>query len=176
MNRQLKIMVGVAVGVIGLGIVLFVAQPNNTSPSSDNTHQGMDIGSDKTVSGVLEANETFHDFGTISMKNGKVSNIFKVKNIKSDPISLTRLYTSCMCTEAKLYIAGKTEGPFGMLGHGFVPKFEDLLLPNQEASVEVIFDPNAHGPAGVGVIERTVTLEGQEGKLIELNFKANVTP
>jgi hypothetical protein len=125
---------------------------------------------------VLEANETFHDFGTISMKNGKVSTTLKLKNIKAEPVSLTRLYTSCMCTEAKINVAGKTEGPFGMIGHGAIPKFNDFLAPNTEAEVEVVFDPNAHGPAGVGTIERTVTVEGQDGKLAQLNIKATVTP
>lgn len=134
------------------------------------------MGSDKVVSDVLEANKTFHDFGTISMKNGKVTTTFKLKNIKSEPVELTRLYTSCMCTNATLKLSGQSEGPFGMIGHGSIPKFSDMLASGQEAEVEVVFDPNAHGPAGVGTIERTVTIEGKDGKLAELNIKATVTP
>jgi hypothetical protein len=176
MPKQLKIIIIVAVAVLGLGIALFIAQPKDNQPAAEANHQGMDMGSDKTESGVLEANETFHDFGTISMKNGKVSTTFKVKNVKAEPVVLTRLYTSCMCTDATLKITGKTEGPFGMLGHGIVKSFNDLLPPDETAEVEVVFDPNAHGPAGVGTIERTVTVEGQNGKLAELNIKATVTP
>jgi hypothetical protein len=176
MSKQLKIIIVAAVAVVGLGTALFIAQPKEGQQTATNGHQGMDMGSDKTVTGVLEASTTFHDFGTISMKNGKVSTVFKVKNVKSEPVALTRLYTSCMCTEATINVAGKTEGPFGMLGHGFIPKFERALQPNQDADVEVVFDPNAHGPAGVGTIERTVTVEGQDGKLAELNIKATVTP
>jgi len=176
MPKQLKIIIIVATAVLGLGIALLIAQPKDGQQVADTGYQVMDMGSDKTVASVLEASETFHDFGTISMKNGKVSTTFKVKNIKTEPVALTRLYTSCMCTEAKLNIAGKTEGPFGMMGHGIIPKFNDPLQPNQEAEVEVVFDPNAHGPAAVGTIERTVTVEGQDGKLAELNIKATVTP
>ncbi len=176
MAKQLKIIIIAAVALISLGVVLFIAQPKSNTSDADDSHQDMAMPSDKSDPNVLEAKETFHDFGTISMQNGKVSTTFKLKNIKTEPVVLTKLYTSCMCTDATLKINGKTEGPFGMLGHGFVKSFSDILPAGQEVEVEVVFDPNAHGPAGVGTIERTVTVEGQNGKLAELNIKATVTP
>jgi hypothetical protein len=63
-----------------------------------------------------------------------------------------------------------------MPGHGSIPTFDQRLEPNQEASIEVEYDPNAHGPSGVGRIERSVIIEGRDGKLVTLNIIANVTP
>ncbi len=169
MNKQLKIIVGIGVGIAVLGALLFYAQPSDTQPtgtSDRNAPQG--------AISVAEASD--YDFGTISMKNGKVSTIFKIKNTKNNPVTLSKLYTSCMCTDATLKVADKSQGPFGMLGHGFIPKFSETLQPNEEAEIEVVFDPAAHGPSGVGKIQRTVTLENNAGQPVELLISANVTP
>ena len=123
----------------------------------------------------LTAAETFYDFGSISMAAGKVSRVFPVKNTGSNLITIEKMYTSCMCTTAIL--RGKREwGPYGMPGHGFTGKMKEELNPGEEARVEVIFDPAAHGPAGVGRIERSVYLEDNTGANLELQFTATVTP
>jgi len=51
----------------------------------------------------------------------------------------------------------------------------DTIKAGETREIEVVFDPNAHGPAGVGLIERVVRLEYGE-KTLELNIKAVVTP
>lgn len=168
MPTQLKIAGLVAIVVIAIGAALLYAQPNS--------HANMDQKADKPTQNILSLSETNHDFGTVSMKNGKITNVFKVKNTLANPVSLTKLYTSCMCTVASLKLGGNSHGPFSMQGHGAVPTFNENLEPNQEAEVAVTFDPNAHGPAGVGIIERDVTLEGTEGILANMHIKVNVTP
>ena len=50
-----------------------------------------------------------------------------------------------------------------------------MMAVGEEATITVVFDPNAHGPAGVGLIQRTVTIEN-DGKPIEFSFKVIVTP
>lgn len=127
---------------------------------------------------ALSTLETFYDFGRISMKNGNVSQVFKVANTSSNDINLSKLYTSCMCTTS-YFIRGdeSKKGPFGMPGHGgAVPKLNEVIKAGEEIEIEIIYDPNAHGPAGVGLIERSVFLEEENGKTIEFKFKANVTP
>jgi hypothetical protein len=123
---------------------------------------------------VDEANN--YDFGKISMAAGKVSHIFKIKNTSSEPVVINKIYTSCMCTVVTLASGDKKFGPFGMLGHGALPKISQSVGPNEEISVEVVFDPAAHGPAGVGRISRMVTLENNIGRPVELLFAAIVTP
>jgi hypothetical protein len=82
-----------------------------------------------------------------------------------------------MCTTATLTTSsGRLYGPFGMPGHGFVPPTNAPLSPGQEASVRIVFDPAAHGPAGVGRVERVVTLEAPNARPLELRFVALVKP
>ena len=125
--------------------------------------------------GVLVAQDMTHDFGSISMANGNVSKKFVVKNTSQDSVELSKLYTSCMCTTATLNMTDGQKGPFGMPGHASIPSLRETVAPGEEFEIEAIFDPNAHGPAGVGPIERVVILE-YEGGTLELGFKATVTP
>jgi len=129
------------------------------------------------VKNKLTISETFYDFGVISMKNGNVNKIFKVSNLSKEDINLESVTTSCMCTVA--YIAGQDgnkKGPFGMPGHGSVPKVNELIKAGEIRNIEVVYDPNAHGPAGVGLIERSVFLEDENNNVMEFKFKVNVTP
>lgn len=123
----------------------------------------------------IQASEESYDFGTISMANGKVSKVFTFKNNTVETIVAEKLYTSCMCTTATLIKDGQSFGPFSMPAHGFIPGINENIDPGQEGRIEVVFDPAAHGPAGVGPIERQAILETSDGQLI-FKFKAQVTP
>jgi len=123
----------------------------------------------------LQSAEESYDFGTISMARGKVSKVFTFKNNTTQTIVAEKLYTSCMCTEATLIKNGQNFGPFSMPAHGFIPEINENIDAGQEAQIEVVFDPAAHGPAGVGPIERQVILETSDGQMI-FKFKAQVTP
>ena len=125
----------------------------------------------------LTALETFYDFGTISMKNGKVSKVFKLTNSTDGDIKVPSVTTSCMCTTAYILRDGERSRPFGMPGHGgAVPKANAVVASGESLDIEVEYDPNAHGPAGVGLIERAVFVEDENDNVVELNFKVNVTP
>src|SRR3989344_1696603 len=169
MTKQVKIIGGIGIGIVALGALLFYAQPSSNQPSGT-----FDRNAPSNAISVLGASN--YDFGPISMKNGKVSTTFKIKNIQSEPVTLSKLYTSCMRTEVTLKVASRTQGPFSMLGHGPITKFNEILQPNEEAEIEVVYDPAAHGPSGVGKIQRTVTLENNTGQPVELLVAANVTP
>jgi|SRR3989338_7059985 len=169
MGRQNSIILSIAALVLILGGILLYAEPdNNTQPGQDNEqHQTED---------VLKPDRDLHDFGTISMKDGKVKTAFKVRNENAEAVQMNKLYTSCMCTEAVLKLQDKRLGPYGMPGHGAFPTFKESLAPGQEAEIEIVFDPNAHGPSGVGPIERVVVLEDTSHELLNIQIKANVIP
>jgi len=156
MTKQVKILLLAAVGVVAIGAILFFNQPSGNTQTKGTVAEN----------NVLQADKEMYDFGTISM----------ITNPTTEILTLNKLYTTCMCTEARLSVNGASEGPFGMPGHGFIPSFEQRLEPNQTGEVEVIYDPSAHGPAGVGQIEREIILEGQGKQLAILHIKANVTP
>ncbi|MFA5831819.1 MAG: DUF1573 domain-containing protein [Candidatus Paceibacterota bacterium] len=117
-----------------------------------------------------------YDFGTISMKNGKVRYRFKVANSTNKDVMLKSVVTSCMCTSAYILGGAEKKGPFSMSGMGYVPPADELIKAGESREVEVEFDPNAHGPSGVGTIARVITLTDENEGVIEFNFKAEVTP
>lgn len=138
--------------------------------------KGIDNESGKGSVSQLNVSEISHDFGTISMAKGNVSKTFKVENKSAEDVKIGKLYTSCMCTNA--YIIGGTEkrGPFGMPGHGAVPSANELIKAGESREIEVVYDPAAHGPAGVVPVERSVYIEDSKGGSIELRISAVVTP
>lgn len=156
------------ISIIVFGGIIWLSKPNsqntNLASVSSNTQR------------VLESEESLFDFGKISMAAGKVSHIFQIRNSSSDPVLITKLYTSCMCTTATLILEGERRGPFGMPGHSIIPQINKTLAPGADANIEVMFDPAAHGPAGVGQVERVVYVETNFASTLELRIKARVTP
>lgn len=162
-NKKLLIIFAAAAVVLA---VVFLAQKN-----------GGDENTSKYSASALTAFENFFDFQTVSMKDGKVSHKFEIKNEGEEPVRIEKVYTSCMCTEASVADAkGRNWGTFGMPGH--TPAKTNIeVKPGETLTVEAIFDPAAHGPSGVGLAERSVYLESnsQKSPKIELKFSAVVT-
>lgn len=154
--------------------LFWVATPDSSSSGSEAVSSNGDD-SASSVKDQLVADPASYDFGTISMATGRVSKTFSVTNTSTEPVVVQKLYSSCMCTTASITSADGYEGPFGMPGHGVVPRINLTIAPGETASVDVTFDPAAHGPAGVGRIARLVTLETENGTLA-LNIAAQVTP
>src|SRR3990167_7392026 len=124
----------------------------------------------------LVAPEILYDLGTISMKNGPVSKEFAINNPTGDDITVRTVVTSCMCTAAFIVRAdGKLKGPFGMPGMGFLPPANEVIRAGESRTIRVVYDPNAHGPAGVGQIDRFVELTDSSGGALQLEIKALVT-
>lgn len=163
---QSHVIIGGVIAVLLAGVV-WSARPQGTAENSEGAASG---------NGALFAEERAYDFGVISMTAGKVQHNFSVRNAGTDPLTVKKLYTSCMCTTASLIKDGQTYGPFGMPMHGPIPEINQTLVPGQTVPIEVTFDPAAHGPAGVGRISRVVYLENNAGKPLELKFSAMVTP
>ena len=140
-------------------------------PGSENANTAV-----AAYAGRLVPNERNYDFGQIKMSAGKVSRRFALKNAGTATALLGRIYTSCMCTTATLWRGTSNLGTFGMPGHGLLSPANQPIAPGEEITLEVIFDPAAHGPAGVGPAKRVVYVEEGEGEPLELLITATVTP
>lgn len=128
--------------------------------------------------GQLSVTEPTYDFGEVSMAKGLVNHEFVLSNNSSAPVKVGAVETSCMCTTAYLKVGenGREVGPFGMAGHGGLKNSANLIVPlGEKLIVRAVFDPAAHGPAGVGPVERQIILE-VGGSPLTLNFKALVKP
>ena len=115
-----------------------------------------------TTKDSIKNNSPHHDLGQISMREGVKQLTYTFRNNTDQSLQLSNLYTSCMCTKAKIII-DDAESPFaGMQGHtsGLMPIDPNMELnPGQKAKLLVEFDPNAHGPMGTGPMTRSVVLE-----------------
>ncbi|MFA6272911.1 MAG: DUF1573 domain-containing protein [Candidatus Paceibacterota bacterium] len=141
-------------------------------------NQTAEVSKDYGAASALLASEKLYDFGSISMKDGNVTKEFTVTNSTAKDIAVKTILTSCMCTEAFIVKSdGSTKGPFGMSGHGgFVPPANEIIGAGESRIIRVVFDPNAHGPAGVGSINRYITLTDSDGSALQIEIKALVTP
>ena len=168
------IMNGIFYGLITFAVVvvlfgIFRSKENITRPGPETVRQ-------VAAASPLMSPEPFINFGNISMAAGKVSYRFRISNTGESAITITKMYTSCMCTVATLITLAGTKGPFGMPGHGANPGIFESIAPGGAAQVEVVFDPAAHGPAGIGPTDRIVTIRTNETPPLELRFAAMVKP
>lgn len=171
LGGKTKIAITAGAVVVAVAGLIVVAQPG-TATSTPAATESAGAGS----AGYLAAVRKKYDFGTISMARGKVSYRYPIRNVGTDPLEIRKLYTSCMCTTAALVTNGKVSDAYGMPGHTPIPTISVPIAPQEQAYVQVVFDPAAHGPAGVGPIERVITVENNAGQPLELAFSAVVTP
>ncbi|KKR68308.1 MAG: hypothetical protein UU10_C0027G0001 [Parcubacteria group bacterium GW2011_GWF1_40_6] len=179
MNKQTIItLIVILIGITGLAIWSKNVIPASTTEATSKSNL-------TRTEGALVVDELFYNFGKISMKDGNVSKVFKVTNNSATDTIISKVYTSCMCTAAYVLLPdGGKLGPFGMPGHGGVAEMPghgngpagEVLAPGETREIEVVYDPNAHGPAGVGLIERAVILEDENKNVVEFTFRASVTP
>ena len=167
MNTKNKSLIIAAVAVLGsLGLILI------TKPAPE-------VGGNfrAEVGSAIVSEERSFDFGTISMASGDVSHEFKIRNEGNEAVKIDKMYTSCMCTAAYFVKDGGRIGPFGMPGHGFAPPLRRVIEAGEEVVISVVFNPAAHGPAGVGAVQREIYLEDESGNpVVVLGIKATVTP
>ena len=186
-STKMKVVIGACAAILVLGGLIIAAMPqpasnvaqpaSNVAQPASNVAKTVESTASASSTGALRARETNFNFGSISMAAGKVTHRYRFMNAGTEPIVLGKMYTSCMCTTAALVkSSGRKFAPVGMPGHTPIPALNETLQPNEEAMVEVVFDPAAHGPAGIGPIDRVVTIEHNAGRPLELAFAANVTP
>ena len=170
-NNMLYALIAISIIAIGFGVYRSQQKAANPVPQAQAAVQPA------AQPGALVSARPNFDFGTISMKAGNVSTTYRIKNEGAAPLALDKIYTSCMCTTATLITAsGRKQGPFGMPGHGPLKPATGQLAPGETALLEVVFDPAAHGPSGVGRIERVVTVETKGARPLELWMVAMVRP
>lgn len=151
-GNRFKILISAAVVLIIGGIIAVALLANLNS----------DSGQAGTAKLVIES--TRYDFGDVSMARGLVKKNFVLKNEGEADLKISNISTSCMCTTAVLEIKGEKSPVFGMAGHGTNPAFWSTKLPpGQSANLEVIFDPNAHGPDATGQITRQINFSTNDG-------------
>jgi hypothetical protein len=172
------LILGISLIVLALVVAIIAANPGTKSQA---TTSAAPVSSATATAapqraGALKAREARFEFGPISMAGGKVSHRYWFRNESAAPVLVRQVYTSCMCTTATLVKGMRIIGSYGMPGHGPLPAVNETLAPDEAAYVDVVFDPAAHGPAGLGFTERVVTIEPAGGEPLQVGFTAYVKP
>ncbi|MDP2639008.1 MAG: DUF1573 domain-containing protein [Candidatus Azambacteria bacterium] len=164
--KQILILLGAVVLIVG--VLLWFSGDSKNELAFNNNGQ---------FTGALTVEQAQYDFGSVSMAKGNVEKEFTIENKSDGDVAIGEVSTSCMCTEAVLRVGDRTAGPFGMPGHGLTRKANLVVKPGEQLIAKVIFDPAAHGPAGIGPVERQIAVYTSADKdPMVLNFKAVVTP
>ena len=125
---------------------------------------------------ALALSESLYDFGTVSMAKGKVNHLFQLTNPTDAPVTISQLETSCMCTNAYIVNGNDRMGPFGMPGMGGMNTANQTIPARGTMDIDVVFDPAAHGPAGIGNIDRFIYATQADGGTAQFEIKAVVIP
>ncbi|MBI4714308.1 DUF1573 domain-containing protein [Candidatus Uhrbacteria bacterium] len=158
-NQTGTILLGIAAGAL-----VFLGLKTTQAPSvPENKPEGI---------GTIEFSETNWELGEISMSEGINTKEITLTNSSENPIRITRMETSCMCTNAQIVHAnGKKSSLKGMVGHGGgVASMSEIIEPNETATLRINFDPNAHGPSATGPITREVIIGTNNPKQSEFNL------
>ena len=162
--------VPVLVLVATLGVVAFAALQRGT---------GGQVSTLPAAGGRIGVEPKTQDMGEVRMRDGLKTLTYTVKNTGSGLLTLTDMETSCMCTTAVLEVEGKTSPKFGMRAHGGNPRgWSQALQAGESGMLSVVFDPNAHGPSGVGDISRTITIRSNDDSspVTQVGFTGTVVP
>ncbi|MBI2009836.1 MAG: DUF1573 domain-containing protein [Candidatus Chisholmbacteria bacterium] len=117
-----------------------------------------------------------YELGDVAIDGGLVTKEYTLSNETGAAITLKKIATSCMCTQAKVTISDNESRFFGMEhGGDRNPPIRMEFPQGAKATVTVTFDPAAHGPTGVGPFERMVWLTFSDPAGIkELTFDGTV--
>ena len=155
-----KIIAGIVFGVLVLlGGTVFLAT-KVSSPAQIEMVQGA----------MVEVGETAWEWGDIGISDGKVEKEFEIRNTGSETLKLFNVATSCMCTTA-MFVDDESR-IFGMhTKSGYAKE----VPAGESVKVRVVFDPLFHGPDGVGLISRQVTMMTNDSENSQLSFMLTAT-
>ncbi len=131
---------------------------------------------EKTSGAKIQTFESSFDFKDVKYSEGNVKHEFKIKNNGTKDLTVANMATSCMCTKVYLQVGDNKSPEFGMKGHSSSSAWKGVLKAGEEGQIIAVFDPTAHGPAGVGPISRIVSFETNDPDkpYVEFAFSGNV--
>ena len=149
MNKKLMLILLATLFLIGGGVYL-ITKGQNTIPDS---------ALPKIDPEEVQVSPETYDIGKVLMKNGFVVREYEIKNNSKNILRIKNIVTSCMCTRAQVVFGDKRSRFYAMEMSGAKNPNIDFDIPAEStAKLVVRFDPAAHGPAGVGPVDRNVWL------------------
>lgn len=120
----------------------------------------------------IQVDPSSYNFGTIQQQEKTVA--FVVSNTGEGDLEIIEITTSCICTSAVFKAGGRSSPTFS----GPTPQdgWSATLLPGQQGSLEVTYDPTMFSDSGQ--ITRVVYLKSNDpdDSKVEIEIRATVTP
>lgn len=113
------------------------------------------------------SNPTSFDWGKVPINGGNVTKSFAIQNRGTETLKFFNVKTSCHCTRAYITINGSDSPRFGM---DSLSSWVGEVPSGKDANLTVVFDPAFHGAAGVGPINRFVSVETNDKANPKLTF------
>ena len=161
-NRKIKKIIAISLpSLLIIGGVIFAI----INYSSGENNQG---------TAKIEINPLEYDAGTVTMADNPVKYTFEIKNTGDGDLKINRIWTSCMCTTARLKVGDKESEEFGM--HSNPVLWSQKIVPGEIGFLEVTFDQAFHGPQGTGLATRIIYISSNvsKNKKAEAKLTANV--
>jgi hypothetical protein len=156
----------VVVILIVIGVMLLKAPGKSSKPPAIALNSGAKI----------EMPLKFADLGSMKVSEEKFAD-FEIKNSGTQPLKIFRVFTSCDCTFAKIFINGKESPEFNMEMHSPMEalRWQGEVLPSATATLRVIYKPlimPVFGP-----IERSVmfSTNDPDQKQVQVDIKAIIS-
>lgn len=130
MKRRIILLAILATGVVGFAVI-------NKSGSGNDDAQSV-----AQASGSFQVDKKEVDFGNISVEDKKVAE-FTVTNPSDQPLVLSNVGTSCMCTLAEVEIGGQKSPEFNMKMHNTpeMSRWQGTVAPRGQAIVRLTYIP-----------------------------------
>ncbi|HZJ18694.1 MAG TPA: DUF1573 domain-containing protein [Patescibacteria group bacterium] len=131
---------------------------------------------EKTLGAKIQIDHSSKSLGDIIYDKGIVAHSFPLKNIGTKNLEVANLSTSCMCTKVYIKTSSEKSDEFGMKGMSSPSDWKGIIKPGESAEIVAEFDPQYHGPQGVGPISRSVSMETNDPDhpYVEFSFEGDV--
>lgn len=126
----------------------------------------------KTAGAKISIDHSSKTVGNIPYGGGNLIHSFPIKNTGDKDLEIGNIATSCMCTKAYLKEGTEESERFGMKGMSAPSAWKGIVKPGETAEIVMDFDPQFHGPQGIGPISRNVSFETNDPDhpYVELSF------
>lgn len=115
------------------------------------------LSKEKSVQMAIDHRE--YSFGTVKLSEGIVEHRYPLKNAGQKDLKIANLASSCACTKVYFKSASGESPQASMKGMSKPSVWVGVLKPGESGEMVMRFDPNFHGPTGVGKIARSLSFE-----------------
>ncbi|MCL5435436.1 MAG: DUF1573 domain-containing protein [Patescibacteria group bacterium] len=165
MDKKILVLISLfPLAILGIAVFVFGSRENKAVVQ-------------KTAGSKIAVAVSSKSVGNIPYDAGHLIETFSIKNVGDKNLEVANMTTSCMCTKAYLKQGTVKSDEFGMKGMTAPSSWKGIIKPGETAEVVMDFDPQYHGPQGVGPVTRTLSFETNDPDkpYVEVGFNGTVT-